>query len=101
LATDTPSTRRQYASAIILLWMRWYVRYSLSYRDLAEMLAERGLPVDHTTIDRWVPHAAPALEKRGRAPGVGGDHGARPQGVAAGVGDGITGPPGVGSGSPR
>src|SRR5690349_5340759 len=33
--------------------VRWYLRYSLSYRDLEEMMAERGLSVDHTTIYRW------------------------------------------------
>jgi transposase-like protein len=36
--------------------VRWYLRYSLSYRDLAEMMAERGLQVDHPTIYRWVQH---------------------------------------------
>jgi len=44
--------------------MRWYLRYSLSYRDLEEMLAERGLTVDHSTIARWVLAYAPELEKR-------------------------------------
>jgi transposase-like protein len=39
----------------------------MSYRDLAELMAERGLPVDHTTIYRWVQHYAPDLEKRVRA----------------------------------
>ena len=49
---------------IILLCVRWYLRYSLSYRDLEEMMAERGLGVDHTTIYRWVQKYAPELEKR-------------------------------------
>jgi len=40
------------------------LRYSLSYRDLEEMMRERGLSVDHTTISRWVQHYAPELEKR-------------------------------------
>ena len=40
------------------------MRYSLSYRDLEEMMRERGLSVDHTTISRWVQHYAPELEKR-------------------------------------
>ena len=39
---------------IILLNVRWYCRYALSYRDLEEMMAERGLSVDHSTINRWV-----------------------------------------------
>src|SRR5512138_1346473 len=51
---------------IILLCLRWYLRYALSYRDLEEMMAERGLSVDHTTIYRWVQHYAPELEKRCR-----------------------------------
>jgi transposase-like protein len=40
------------------------LRYSLSYRDLEEMMRERGLSVDHTTIYRWVQAYAPELEKR-------------------------------------
>ena len=40
--------------------------YSLSYRDLEEMMAERGLHVDHTTIYRWVQHYAPELDRRCR-----------------------------------
>lgn len=46
--------------------MRWYLRYALSYRDLEEIMWERGLRVDHTTIYRWVQHYAPELEKRCR-----------------------------------
>src|SRR5258708_12007451 len=49
---------------IILLCVRWYLRYSLSYRDLEEMMAERGLKVDYSTICRWVQAYAPELEKR-------------------------------------
>ena len=55
---------------VILLCVRWYLRYlrySLSYRDLEEMMAERGLAVDHTTIYRWVQHYAPVFEKKCRA----------------------------------
>src|SRR3954451_21155605 len=58
---------RHFEPEIILLCMRWYLRYALSYRDLEEMMAERGLSVDHTTIYRWVQHFAPILEKRCRA----------------------------------
>jgi transposase, IS6 family len=67
LDQENPFKWRHYAPAIILLCVRWYLRYSLSYRDLAEMMAERGLHVDHTTIYRWVQHFAPELEKRVRA----------------------------------
>jgi transposase, IS6 family len=55
---------RHHQSEIILLCVRWYLRYSLSYRDLEEMMEERGLAVDHTTIYRWVQAYAPELEKR-------------------------------------
>jgi transposase, IS6 family len=57
---------RHYESEIILLCVRWYLRYALSYRDLEEMMNERGLSVDHTTIYRWVQRYAPELEKRSR-----------------------------------
>src|SRR3954453_22123173 len=51
---------------IILLCVRWYLRYSLSYRDLKEMMAERHLSVDHSTIARWVSAYAPILNERMR-----------------------------------
>src|SRR3546814_18878562 len=47
------------------LWAgRWYCRYGISYRDLEEMLSERGIDVGHTTIYRWVQRDAPEMEKR-------------------------------------
>jgi transposase, IS6 family len=58
---------RHFEASIILLCVRWYLRYSLSYRDLEEMMIDRGLAVDHTTIFRWVQHYAPLLEKKCRA----------------------------------
>jgi transposase, IS6 family len=61
-----PFKWRHFQSDIILLCVRWYLRYSLSYRDLEEIMRERGLHVDHTTIYRWVQHYAPELEKRCR-----------------------------------
>ncbi|HYX37898.1 MAG TPA: IS6 family transposase, partial [Oligoflexus sp.] len=48
---------------IIMLHVRWYLSYKLSYRDLMEMAAERGLEVDHSTIYRWVIKFTPGLEK--------------------------------------
>jgi transposase, IS6 family len=57
---------RHFEAEIILLCVRWYLRYSLSYRDLEEMMLERGLQVDHTTIYRWVQQYAPELDKRCR-----------------------------------
>src|SRR5512133_3047229 len=59
-----PFKWRHFQSDILLLCVRWYLRSSLSYRDLEEMMRERGLQVDHTTIYRWVQHYAPELEKR-------------------------------------
>src|SRR2546425_8710991 len=53
-----------FESEIIMLCVRWYLRYSLSYRDLEEMMAERGLSVDHVTIWRWVQRYAPVLNQR-------------------------------------
>ncbi|MFC3461479.1 IS6 family transposase [Massilia haematophila] len=52
---------------MIVLCVRWYLRYKLSYRDLVEMMAERGLPIAHTTILRWVQRCGPEFdERRGR-----------------------------------
>lgn len=55
---------RHYDPEIILCCVRWYLRYSLSYRDLEEMMQERGLKVDHTTIYRWIQCYARELERR-------------------------------------
>lgn len=57
---------RHFRDDIIVLCVRWYLRYPLSYRDLEEMMAERGLAVDHSTIARWVVHFAPILNERVR-----------------------------------
>jgi transposase-like protein len=64
VAESDPFKWRHYQGEIILLCVRWYLRYALSYRDLEEMMNERGLSVDHTTIYRWVQAYAPELEKR-------------------------------------
>jgi transposase, IS6 family len=55
---------RHFDDVIIILCVRWYLRYSLSYRDLKEIMAERGLAVHHSTIYRWVQHYAPLLDQR-------------------------------------
>src|SRR5512133_2753137 len=55
---------RHFQDVVILLCVRWYVRYSLSYRDLQEMMAERGFSIDHVTIWRWVQRYAPVLNQR-------------------------------------
>jgi hypothetical protein len=55
---------RHFDREIIILCVRWYLRFKLSFRDLVEMMAERGLPLAHTTIMRWVRHYAPEFERR-------------------------------------
>ncbi|MBW8309110.1 MAG: IS6 family transposase [Candidatus Paracaedibacteraceae bacterium] len=55
---------RHFLPEVILQCLRWYLRYPISYRQLAEMINERGIKVDHTTIYRWIQHYAPEFEKR-------------------------------------
>jgi len=55
---------RHFEGEIILWAVRWYCRYGISYRDLEQMMGERGVPVDHSTIYRWVQRYAPEIEKR-------------------------------------
>jgi transposase-like protein len=52
---------RHFDRSVILLCVRWYLAYSLSLRDLEEMMAERGISVDHATIHRWTVHFASLL----------------------------------------
>ena len=56
--------RRRFPIEVILVCVRWYCKYGISYRDLAEMMQERGVMVDHTAIFRWVQRYAPEIEKR-------------------------------------
>jgi hypothetical protein len=49
-----------------MLSVRWYLRYGLSYRDLEELLAERGIEVDHVTLYRWVQRFTPLLIEAAR-----------------------------------
>jgi transposase-like protein len=55
---------RHFDRSIIILCVRWYITYKLSYRDLVDMMAERGVSVSHTTILRWVHRFVPEFEKR-------------------------------------
>ncbi len=55
---------RQFEGDLIIHCVRWYLRYKLSYRDLVEMMAERGLSLAPSTILRWVQHYAPEFQKR-------------------------------------
>jgi len=83
---------RHFPSEIILLSVRYYLAYKLSYREIEEIYAERGINVDHSTLNRWVIKYAPLLEHRVRkkkkpvtsswrmdetysVPGVQGEHG--------------------------
>ena len=55
MAEQQPFKWRHFEAEIILVCVRWYLRYALSYRDLEELMGERGLSVDHTTIYRSRP----------------------------------------------
>jgi IS6 family transposase len=55
---------RHYEAALIVQAVSWYLRYPLSYRDIEELFLERGLDVDHSTLNRWVLAYAPLIEKR-------------------------------------
>jgi putative transposase len=56
--------RRQFKKVIILMAMRGYLSYALSYRNIEELMAERGVDVDHSTVNRWVINYAPKLEAK-------------------------------------
>ena len=55
---------RHFEREIIILCVRWYLRFKLSFRDLVEMMAERGIDLAHTTIMRWIQRYVPEFEKR-------------------------------------
>jgi len=57
---------RHCAGEIIVCGVRWSLRYALSYREVEELMQERGVSVDHTTVFRWVQRYAPDLDKRCR-----------------------------------
>src|SRR5215468_1699963 len=59
-------TGRHFEKEIILWGIRWYVAYPISYRQLEEMMGERGVTVDHSTLNRWVIKYAPEVEKQFR-----------------------------------
>ena len=63
--SDSPLFKWRYFQAdIILCAVRWYLRYALSYRDVEELMRERGVWVDHTTVFCWVQRYAPELDKQ-------------------------------------
>jgi transposase-like protein len=55
---------RQFEADVIVLCVRWYITYRLSYRDLVQMMAERGIELAPSTIYRWVQHLVAEFEKR-------------------------------------
>ena len=65
LATN-PFKGRHYPGELILLCVRWYLRYPLAYQHVAEIVQERGMEVDASCIWRWVQAYAPELNKRCR-----------------------------------
>jgi transposase-like protein len=64
LGLDELFVGRHFDREIIILYVRWYLRLKLSFRDLVEMIAERDLAMAHTTIMRRVHHYAPEFERR-------------------------------------
>jgi transposase-like protein len=55
---------RHFDQEIVVLCVRWYLSFKLSYRDLVAMMGERGIDLAHTTILRWVQHYTPEFQKR-------------------------------------
>src|ERR1700746_2787978 len=66
ITAENPFKGRQYPGEVIILCVRWYLRYPLSYEHVSELMAERGVEVDASCIWRWVQAYAPELNKRCR-----------------------------------
>ena len=66
VAQDGSFKGRHFTSEVILWALRWYLAFPISYRDLAAMLSDQGVAVDHTTLFRWVQAYAAKLEERVR-----------------------------------
>jgi transposase-like protein len=56
----------RFPAEVIVVAVRWYLRYNLSYRDVEELLVERGVEVDHVTVYRWVQRFTPLLADAAR-----------------------------------
>src|ERR1044071_1837960 len=65
-APDSAFVGFRFPAEVIVLAVRWYLRYGLSYRDVEELLVERGVEVDHVTIYRWVQRFTPLLADAAR-----------------------------------
>jgi transposase-like protein len=66
LTRSSPFARFYFPSDVIVLAVRWYLRFNLSYRDIEELLSERGIEVDHTSVYRWVQRFTPLLTDAAR-----------------------------------
>ncbi|MEP5729891.1 MAG: hypothetical protein ABJL67_11050 [Sulfitobacter sp.] len=60
----SPFTHPRFPREIILCAVRWYLRFPLSFQDVVDLLAERGINVDRSTVYRWVIRFGPELAKR-------------------------------------
>ncbi|HET7868709.1 MAG TPA: IS6 family transposase, partial [Actinomycetota bacterium] len=67
LAPPSAFAGYRFPPEVITLAVRWYLRFGLSYRDVEELLAERGVGVDHVTVYRWVQRFAPDFAEAARA----------------------------------
>lgn len=66
LSLSSPPVGFRFPREVIVVAVRWYLRYGLSYRDVEELLAERGVTVDHVTVYRWVQRFTPELVEAAR-----------------------------------
>ena len=66
LPPQSAFTGFRFSAEVIMVAVRWYLRYGLSYRDVEELLAERGIEVDHVTVYRWVQRFTPLLAEAAR-----------------------------------
>ena len=66
LPPPSPFAGFRFPREVIVLAVRWYLRYGLSYRDVEELLAERGVRVDHVAVYRWVQRFTPLLIEAAR-----------------------------------
>jgi transposase-like protein len=66
MSDPCPFKWRHFEADIILCAVQGYLRYALSYRDVEELLRQRSVSVDHSTVFRWVQRYAPELDRRGR-----------------------------------
>jgi hypothetical protein len=64
LSIDDLFKGRHFDREVIILCVRWYLRFKLSFRDLVEKMAERGVDLAHTTVMRWIQRDVPEFEKR-------------------------------------